>query len=524
LSISFQQVHDFLNASPFFVDLNEGERQQLVREFDLVSLTPEQVLFRQREQADAFYLVLEGRLTLTREKNRRVVSEITLQKGDPIGEEAFVQTETYRATAVAANDVILLRIHGNRLRSLIDQYPRLVGWRSLQSGTTQMSRITNLDWLNRDERLVILTRRHSFFFLARAFAPGMVVLIGLSLLLINLRGLTTFPQSALVSLSVCMAAALLWILWIGIDWANDYYILTTRRLVRVDRTAGVFDHREEVPLGNIMAVEVATTAMGKMLSFGDITSRTYNIPIVWHGIANPELVVGFIQLMVERAKSNDGGLEMDAMQAALDRQIDGVENDSENHPASERVPGNSDLHPITFRKHWVILFRKTWFPFAFGFAGLYFLMGDLTKKLTVPLSEPVKWLLGVGVMVFFIWYMYQFIDWNNDVYQVTGDQVLDVKRTPLGREDRKTAMLENILSINYRRRGLLGVLLNYGTVNIQVGTESLVFEYVRDPSKVQREIFRRMAERQTTLKKANIDSERDRMSQWITAYHRRIND
>ena len=74
----------------------------MVREFDLISLTPGQVLFRQREQADAFYLVLEGRMTLTREKNRRVVSEITLQKGDPIGEEAFIQAESYRATAVAA--------------------------------------------------------------------------------------------------------------------------------------------------------------------------------------------------------------------------------------------------------------------------------------------------------------------------------------------------------------------------------------------------------------------------------------
>ena len=41
-------------------------------------------------------------------------------------------------------------------------------------------------------------------------------------------------------------------------------------------------------------------------------------------------------------------------------------------------------------------------------------------------------------MVFFIWYLYQFLDWNNDIYQVTSDQVMDVKRTPLGREDRKT--------------------------------------------------------------------------------------
>ncbi len=524
MSISFQQVLNFLNSLPYFVDLNEGERQQLVREFDLVSLTPEQVLYRQREGADAFYLVFEGRMTLTCEKKRRVVRETTLQKGDPIGEEAFGQSESYGSTATASSDVILLRISGNRLRSLIDQYPRLAGWRNLQSGTTQLSRIANLDWLNRDERLVILTRRHTYYFLARASVPGLIVLIGLSLLLVNLRGLTAFPQSALVTLAICITAALVWILWVGIDWANDYYILTTRRLVRIDRTAGVFDRREEVPLGNIMAVEVSSTAMGKMLSFGDITSRTYNVPIIWHGIANPGFVVGFIQAMVDRAKSRDAGLEMGAMQAALDRQINGVEQEDGALPATSGTPVKEDLHPITFRKHWIILFRKTWFPFAFGFAGLYFLVGDLLKRLPVPLNGPLKWLLGVGVMIFFIWYMYQFVDWNNDVYQITGDQILDVKRTPLGREDRKSAMLENILSINYKRRGLLGVVLNYGTVNIQVGTESLVFDYVRDPSQVQREIFRRMAERQAALKQVDIDSERDRMSQWITAYHRRIND
>jgi hypothetical protein len=90
--------------------------------------------------------------------------------------------------------------------------------------------------------------------------------------------------------------------------------------------------------------------------------------------------------------------------------------------------------------------------------------------------------------------------------------------------DRKTAPLENILSINYRRRGLIGLLLNYGAVTIQVGAESLIFDFVRDPSGVQREIFRRIADRQTALRQANLEAERERMSQWIAAYHRRVKE
>lgn len=524
MSISFQQVFDFISTSPFFSHLDEGDCRRLVREFELISLTPGQVLFRQEEQADAFYIILEGNLNLSLIKNRRDVSEVMLQKGDPVGEEAFNHGNSYRSTVTAVDDVVLLRLRGERMRGLVDQFPRLSGSRNLLSGTAQLSRMVNLDWLNHDERVALLTRRHPFFFIVRVFAPGVIVLMGLIVLLLNLRGITTLPQPALISLAVLMAAALLWIFWVGIDWANDYYILTTHRLVRVDRTAGVFDRRNEVPLGNIMAVEMSTTALGKMFAFADITSRTYNVPVVWHGIANPALAVALIQEYVERAKTSNTGLEMNAMQAALDHQIDGVELESVAGADGRLIPLASGIQPVTFHKHWIILFRKTWFPFTFGAAVLFILMGGLTKRLDVPITDPVKWLLGVAVILFFIWYLYQFLDWNNDIYQVTSDQIVDVKRTPLGREDRKTAMLENILSINYRRRGLLGVLLNYGTVNIQVGTESLIFDYVRDPSSVQREIFRHMAERKSELRQADIDSERDRMSQWITAYHRRIND
>jgi hypothetical protein len=520
LSVSFQQAFDFLSASPFFSRLDEGERRRLVREFDLISLTPGQVLYHQSEPADAVYFILEGCLTEKRIKNRREVSELLLQYGDSIGEEAFIRGDSYRASVSADTDVILLRIRGDRLRGLIDQYPRLAGSRNLLAGTAQLGRVVNLDWLNRNEKVVLLTRRHPFFFFARALGPGVVAVIGLILLILNLRGITNFPQSALVGLAALVAVMLLWIFWVGLDWANDYYILTTQRLVRTDRTAGLFDRRDEVPLGNIMAVELSSTALGTMFGFADITSRTYNVPVVWHGIANPALAVSLIESYIERGKDSHAGLEMDAMQAALDRQIDGIDREAGNASTidTEATP------PRTFRKHWIILLRKTLVPFILGTSVLFILLGGLTKRLDIPMTGPGKWFLGVMVIGFFMWYLYQFMDWNNDIYQVTSEQVMDVKRTPLGREDRKTAMLENILSINYRRRGLVGVLLNYGTVNIQVGTESLIFDYVRDPSSVQREIFRRMAERQAALRQATVDSERERMSQWITAYHRRIND
>ena len=207
MSVSFQQAFDFLSASPFFSRLDEGERRRLVREFDLISLTSGQVLYHQREPAGAVYFVLEGRLILKHMKNRREVSEVLLQSGDPVGEEAFTRGETYQGSVTADSDAILLRIRGDRLAGLIDQYPRLAGSRNLLSNTAQLGRMVNLDWLNRDERVVLLTRRHPFFFIARAFSPALIALIGTILLILNLRGITDFPQPALIGIAILVADA-----------------------------------------------------------------------------------------------------------------------------------------------------------------------------------------------------------------------------------------------------------------------------------------------------------------------------
>ena len=95
-------------------------------------------------------------------------------------------------------------------------------------------------------------------------------------------------------------------------------------------------------------------------------------------------------------------------------------------------------------------------------------------------------------MVIFGWWLYQYIDWHNDVYLITSDQVVDVNKKPLGHEDRQAAPLKNILGIEYKRLGIIGLLLNFGTVFIRVGDRQLTFDQVFNPSEVQRELFHRL--------------------------------
>jgi hypothetical protein len=79
---------------------------------------------------------------------------------------------------------------------------------------------------------------------------------------------------------------------------------------------------------------------------------------------------------------------------------------------------------------------------------------------------------------------------------VTDEQILDVYRKPLAREERRVAPLRSIQSIEFERLGIIGLLLNFGTVYIRVGDTQLTFDQVFNPSEVQRELFNRIATRE----------------------------
>jgi hypothetical protein len=48
------------------------------------------------------------------------------------------------------------------------------------------------------------------------------------------------------------------------------------------------------------------------------------------------------------------------------------------------------------------------------------------------------------------------MDWHNDVYLITPDQVVDVNKKAARQRRAPAAPVKNILSIEYKRLGLLG--------------------------------------------------------------------
>jgi signal transduction histidine kinase len=174
------------------------------------------------------------------------------------------------------------------------------------------------------------------------------------------------------------------------------------------------------------------------------------------------------------------------------------------------------LSTITYRKHWVVLIEKTWLPNLILLA----LIGGLVYEIV----HGVDALLIAWFLIFILtlgWWYYQYLDWSNDVFQVTPDQILDISKKPIGEVTSDIASLDNILHLEYERKGLLQILFNYGNVYITIGGgKEMTFENVFDPSAVQNDIERRRLERVAQKEQEAIKAERERVADWFAAYHR----
>jgi topoisomerase IA-like protein len=139
--------------------------------------------------------------------------------------------------------------------------------------------------------------------------------------------------------------------------------------------------------------------------------------------------------------------------------------------------------------------------------------------LSATRNDPLLTILIIVLIGSFIWWVYNYWDWSNDIFQVTLEEIFDIYRKPLGREEKRSAALDNILSTEADRRGLLQIIFNYGNVYISIGKTQMDFFDVYNPTAVQLDIDRRRMARIERNRQAEVLAERERMAEFFTMYH-----
>jgi hypothetical protein len=175
---------------------------------------------------------------------------------------------------------------------------------------------------------------------------------------------------------------------------------------------------------------------------------------------------------------------------------------------------------ITYRKHKFVLFQRSWWLLLTYLTLWVAFFARLVKLILSPSLPLLSLLLAVNTLML----VYIFADWANDRFQLTKNQVIDIDRKPLGRETKRSALLENILSLDYKRENVLQRLFNYGTVAINVGDIQLDFENVAKPKLVQNEIFEYYNSALKRKEQEQAQRHRDDMVEFLAAYHRQRHD
>jgi hypothetical protein len=400
-----------------------------------------------------------------------------------------------------------------------------------------------------------LARKHSFFLLQVLIVPVMTLLIPAFLFLWGgLSGSIAAISFGVVALVLVLG----WIAWSYIDWGNDYYIVTNQRVVWLEKVIGLYDSRSEAPLNQILSVGVESDLVGRTLGYGNVLVRTFVGAIPFRHVLYPNQAAHMVEEYWHRTQEISQQAEKEAFKDALRQRLGLLKQTEEKKaaPKEERKFVFPRLYKpnlvkiffqnlfkvrleegqtITYRKHLFVLVQQVFLPsvifiglIGLTFARLYTLATSPDLALiqtlqdgsraadTIAVSLPLLMIPVIG------WWIYQYMDWTNDIFRVTGDQILDIDRTPFGTEERRAAPLDNILGTRYERLGFLGYILNFGTVYIDVGSAQFAFENVLDPAAVQSDIDRRRLARIAAKKETEKTTERNRMADWMAAYHQNV--
>jgi hypothetical protein len=537
----------FLNQIHLFNSLNEEQFGAVANELTEETFPAGKEIVKQGTEDDCLYLIWSGKVSLTQSGKQQPLA--TFVSGDHFGEEAMlVNHHRWTTTVTATEETIVLALTREQFRKLVKQAPGLRINFAVTVNSYRLERRIRFKWLQENEVVYFLARKHPILLVQSLTGPVLLAVAGIIGMLAAWYYSLWVPALAAVWYLSLLASvfAVGWGVWNGIDWGNDYYIVTDRRVVWVEKVIGIYESRQETPLSAVQRVNVEMDLSGRAMDYGDLVISTIvGSTLTLRNVDHPYQAAALIDQYWKRSKDTSHKMEEEEMNKALRaRLLDGQEQPTEikgivAKPTEKKSPYENQrgivnlfrlrfehLTTVTYRKHIFVLYEQTWIPGLI----LLILLGILVYEIFSPSASFASFfnadagLLSLLWALLFIsgllWWIYQYLDWSNDIFQVTPDQIMDIDKTPLGQVTSDIASLENILSIEYKRIGILELLFNYGTVYITIGGgKEMAFENVYNPSAVQDDIERRRLERITKKEHESIKADRERTADWFAAYY-----
>jgi len=539
MAISREKRTAFLKQRQLFAEMQDADLARIADRLVEYTVHTGEQFITHGERGRTFYILYSGKVRVWIKEQGKEVELAILESGDIFGEEALLFSRPRSASVTALDDCVLLTMDVKDFNWMINTYPDTKTALHAIAASYQQARKLRFTWLHSGEVLYLITRRHiadMFFDLARPLAMFLLALFFLFLTSF-IPGLKTI--SLIIGFSM-VGVSVLWGIWEGIDWLNDYFIVTNQRVVWLEQILLQSASRQEAPLAAIQSVNVETGQIGRIFGFGDVFIRTFTGTgsLRLTTVPQPTQFANLIEELLIRARSKNEEAQTKLMRQTI-RESLGLDV---THPAEMPSPtlkpederGGRWVIPllqtrevqgdvITYHKHWPVLIAKTWLPTLILLASsvlmIYLFVQNWTIGNTVLPFVTIIIFLGGGMLACLGAVAYNYLDWKNDIYKLTKETIVDSERKPLGREVTKSAPIKNILSIEHSRQGILRLLLNYGVVNVVIADTTLTFYDVHNPAQVQQDIFYRQQQLKRESEEAEAEQNRVQMSEWLKAYH-----
>jgi hypothetical protein len=534
-----ENILDVLKQVLIFNEFSEDELAEVEELLNTEFVTAGEIVFSQGDESDNVYIILDGEVRVTRqEKDGSEIFLAYFDTGDIFGEDGLVLNRPRSATITALTDTELLYLNKGDFQRVRDTYPQIEPYLVAFTRTHEAVRKLKIRWLNEDEAISLVAQRHPISMLIEIAVTAFLVSLTLTILMAFFTFLRDVRVVTILSAGTAGVVTLIGLtasIWSFFEWRNDYFFVTNLRVVWRERILFRSSSRQEVPLRRIQSLNVLTpNVFARMINVGVLSIRTFNSEMRLTDVNHPERMKKMIDSFLYKYQRKSIRSEHAAIRRTIRRQLgynqpDDSPIDQPTEDATLRVQEKRQRFTIfktrvveegsiTYRKHWWIFFKRAWKP---SILLILTLVASFGFTITILSALGVIGLFLVYSLTFivFIWWLYQYADWRNDIYRVTQDRIIDRDKKPLGKESFRSAPINNIQSVGHEIPNTIGLILNVGNVKINVGEEILTFDGVHNPALVHQDISRRMEELAAETDRQRSQQEHARMAAWLEIYH-----
>ena len=225
-----------LKQQYLFQGLNDAQLAHVVTHVERIEKFKDDVIYAQGSPGDKFYVIFQGRVRVTQKEGQRERQLRILNAGDYFGEGGLLFKRPRSDTITALEPTVLLRLSREDFFELLEIMPSIRMNLSATAESRYLALKENFDWLSDDEVIYLIRRKHELFLLISLIPPVILGLIALPIFVLSFS--QTSPSLTIAALLFGifgMIGSVMWGIWNWLDWGNDFYIVTSQRVVWLER-------------------------------------------------------------------------------------------------------------------------------------------------------------------------------------------------------------------------------------------------------------------------------------------------